>query len=490
MCTHGRWIYNRYSRQSVFVRCGKCDSCKQEDALKRTNRIRLHKRAGYICLFVTLTYTNDFVPYVLKSEIYSDSLDVNIYRNASGRFVYSKKRGLRFKKDYGVSILDSKYLDSSFRLDSSFYALKSLKGLSKDCIGVCYYPDLQNFIKRFRINYERKIGKRLSFDFFSVAEYGGISYRPHFHLLLFIPAADETAVRSCILASWPYADSRRTAKFIEVARDAASYVASYVNGSFSNSTCLSSDAFKQKHSYSKNLGVALELFSLPALLDMVKRRDLHVYFEKKFDGESCITSMLIPKYVINRFFPKFKGMRWFTSDALRSILVEPKRLFETLGNYDVDIHIDVFCNRHICIKSRIDYPFPNPYYDFGRHEIYSIAVSLMNAQLRFILETGLNAYDFAQFYIDIWNLYDSTLLSDSFSDIQTLDDFSEFYFNSNDLIYGLVDSPSLQGLEFNPNPNTFHEMVQRTSNFERVYLLKDKTKKVVNFAMSHIGYDV
>ena len=90
MCTNGRWIYNRFSKQKVWVRCGKCDSCKQENAMKRTNRIRMHQRAGYICLFVTLTYTNDFVPYVLKSELNSSNFDVNVYRNACGSLVVNE----------------------------------------------------------------------------------------------------------------------------------------------------------------------------------------------------------------------------------------------------------------------------------------------------------------------------------------------------------------------------------------------------------------
>ena len=246
MCTNGRWIYNRFSRQKVFVRCGKCDACKQENAMRRTNRIRLHQRKGYICLFVTLTYSNDYVPYVLKSELSSDSFDVNVYRNCHGRYVYSKKNGLRFKKEYGIDIVSSHYIDGSNRSDSSLFTLKPLKGLSKDCIGVCYYPDFQNFIKRFRLNFYRTYGQNLSFDYFLVSEYGGYSYRPHAHILLFIPSTYEAEVRACILTSWPYADSRRTAQFIEVARDAASYVASYVNGSFNNATCLSCDAFKQR----------------------------------------------------------------------------------------------------------------------------------------------------------------------------------------------------------------------------------------------------
>lgn len=489
MCVNGRWIYNRYSGQKVFVRCGKCEACIQEDAMRRTNRIRMHQRNGWICLFVTLTYTNDFVPYVLRSDLGSEDFEINVYRNCSGRYVYSKKNGLRFKKDFGIDVIDRKFIDHTFRHEFANCKLKHLNGLSSDCIGVCYYPDLQDFFKRLRLNYEREYNKKLQIDYFAVSEFGGYSFRPHFHILLFIPASVEAQIRGAILKSWPYADSRRTAKFIEVAKNAASYVSSYVNSNVHISTCLSHAAFKQKHSQSKNLGVVMDILSLPAILEMVNRRDLHIYVEKKFDGTSRFTPLLVPKYVINRFFPKFKGMRWLAPVAFRSILVEPTNLWKFVGNYEEEIKIDIYGNRKITIPSRIDLPF-NPHYDFGRSEIYSIVIRLLHAQLYFMSVTGLNAFDFAFYYEQVWNLYASSLIGDSLTSVERFEDFSEFYFNNADVQFNLVNAPTLSGLNLSSNPNNFHDLVVRSSNFARTYELKDKTKKVVNYSMEKLGYEV
>lgn len=502
MCTNGRFIYNRYSGQNVFVRCGHCDACKQENAMKRTNRIRLHQRNGYICLFVTLTYTNDFVPYVKKSDLMSDSLDINVYRRCTGRFVFSNQNGLQFKKCNEIDLVSSYFVPFDLRNDSSVYCLKHLNGLGNDYVGICYYPDLQNFLKRFRLNYEREYKERLQFDYFAVSEFGGFSYRPHFHLLLFIPAAFETKVRTCILKSWPFADSRRTAKFIEVARDAASYVASYVNGNVHNAALLSYDAFKQKHSQSKNLGITLDVFSLPQILAKIDKRDLHVYREQQFDGKSCVASLLIPQYIINRYFPKFKGMRWFTTDALRNLLVSPSKIWEMIGDYDdiyyirnvVKFNDDVNDDRYkitdyTVVGSRSTVRFP-PLYSFSRSEVYQIGIRLMNAQLRFMEVTGLNAYDFAYYYETCWNLYNSTLLIDSHDESDGLIDYNEFYFNNNDLINDVVHSESLCLDELQPNPNLFHDLVIKSANLSHTYFLKDKTKKVVNYAMANLGYDV
>ena len=68
MCTHMRSIWNPYSRKNVLVKCGKCEACQQEAACRRANRIRNHVHDGNIQLFITLTYSNDFVPYVKFSE--------------------------------------------------------------------------------------------------------------------------------------------------------------------------------------------------------------------------------------------------------------------------------------------------------------------------------------------------------------------------------------------------------------------------------------
>lgn len=487
-----------------MVPCGKCPACVQQKALLRTSRIRLHQPQGFIFLFVTLTYSNDYVPYVLRDDLLSDSISINIYRNCRGRYVFSKYSGLRFKKEAGIEVVSTVSLDSCYRSDSEVMPLKSLNGLGKNKIGVLYYSDLQDFFKRLRINYERKFNKRPVFDYFACAEYGGYSFRPHFHFLLSIPASDETAFRSLIVENWPYADSRRTAKFIELARDAASYVASYVNSSFSLSSCLSSDAFRQKHSHSQNLGLSLDCFSLHSLLSQIDKGDLHYYRKQKFDGTSSVMPLLIPKYVINRYFPIFKGVSRFATFTLRSILISPDTLFDKIGDYEETFRCNYFLERFresglvygnsldISFKYNrsSDLDFPNLSYTFSRLEIYSIVIRLVNAQFRFMAETGLNAFDFADYYIRCWDLYHSTLIKDSLTSVECLADFGEFYFNSNDLVHGLVESPTLDDVLFNPNYNSYESVVIKSQNLTKTFYQKDKTKKVVNYSMSSLGYDV
>ena len=505
MCTNSRYIYNRYSRQSVLVRCGKCDACKQEKALARTRRIRSHQRNGFICLFVTLTYTNDYVPYFyLKDYFNPDSYNFPIFRRCTGRYVYNPHNNkLSFKKVDEITCVDLCDCPSELRTNSALRNLKPLNGM-KDCYGFIYYADVQNFFKRLRINFERDYDKKAVFDFFCVGEYGGCSYRPHFHILLFIPYSDEEAFRRTIVKSWPYADKRRTAKFIEIARDAASYVSSYVNSHASLSTCLSSPSFRQKHSFSQNLGVVLDCFGLPEILEKIESRDLHYYREQKINGSSVLGSMLIPEYVVNRYFPKFKGLGWLSSSALRSVLIKPSKLFDFYGDYEELIFMRWFTPMHynddgvcdqvrqtdaqvtFCHKSCIE----NPLYKFSRSEVYSIVLRLTNAQLYFMSVTGLNEYDYAIYYEKIWALYHSTLIKDSLLDITNESEWYEFYFNNNDVIHGIVSCPTLDASILVASYNDFKTTIAKTQNLEHCYLLKDKTKFINNYAMSNMGYNV
>ena len=78
----------------------------QEKACKRANRIRNNVTDGTIALFVTLTYSNDYVPYVFRDDLYSSEFEVNVFRNASYRFVFDRHSGqVRGKKKKLVFIL-------------------------------------------------------------------------------------------------------------------------------------------------------------------------------------------------------------------------------------------------------------------------------------------------------------------------------------------------------------------------------------------------
>lgn len=492
MCTHKRLVYNRYSRKSVLVNCGKCHACIQDRANRRAQRIRNNVSDGTLALFITLTYANDYVPYVLKSDLQKPDLEIPVYRNAEVRFVFSTKNGLRKKVTKGISLIDTVYLPTELRTDFDLYKLKSLHGLSNDFIGVCMYSDVQKFFKRLRIILHRKYHYEKNFSFYACTEYGGITQRPHIHGLLFIGQDDEETFRHAVLEAWSYADSGRTAKYIEIAKDVSSYLASYVNSNSRLSSCLQDSPFKQKHSYSKHFGLCLDAFNLNTILAKIEQGDLHYYSRKKFDGTSSLVSLPIPEYVLSRYFPKFTGINWLSSSQLRDILLKPEKIGFYLGDYEKCIIIHNHLSRsshslHIYTHkySQID----NPVYKLSPKETYQIYVRLENCYQKYHAECGRNRFDYALDYVRCWRLHASNVLSDSHKNIRNIIEYKSFYTNANELCNGLVSAPTLDSLDsFMEDYNAFPDVVSQTLILEHLYDLKTKQKDVTNFCMSHSGH--
>ena len=462
MCTNTHLIYNKYIKKMVTCDCGKCETCRQSKAMRRANRIRHNVVDGEICLFVTLTYDNRFVPYILHDDLIRQEKDLKVYRD----FKVRKKRvGSRYLFIDKVERCDTpESLDGDFYFDypEDFNPFK-VKELNKKRgkIGVCYYEDLKDFIKRLRINYFRRYGIKAKFTYFACSEYGGKSQRPHFHLLLFVPASEEKAFRSLVVSCWPYADKYRTAKFVEVARDAASYVASYVNGGSALCEVLETPFFKQKHSYSKDFGVRLQSFHLLEVLRKVDTGTL-TYFDDRIKSSSgSLIPLPVPSYVINRYFPKFKGYSRIAPYQVFECLLYPENLF----SYKRDI-------------------------DYSDDEIYRIMVSLKNAKAYYCAVTGNSDYHFCIDYERVWRCRASTILKLSFyEDGVPITDFYSHYENANELLLGRVHAPTLDLsdeslLKYECDPNRLAFRLRQDSVMRPLYYRMCKQRFVTNTIMS------
>ena len=462
MCVNTRPIYNRFIRQLIQVDCGKCPACQQKKAAARSSRIRNNVTNGYVPLFVTLTYDNKYVPYVFRSDLDNNLDYVKVHRNFKFRHVRVDSsydfEGCSF---YYPHVLDSVLMQYDIPNKARLMDLKKMSGR----VGVCYYPDVQLFFKRFRQYLIRDFNIHDTFNYFACSEYGPSTNRPHFHLLIYVPASKESSFRSAIIKAWPYADRCRTEQYIEVARDAAGYVSSYVNsGNFIPKVL--SDNFNQKHSYSKTFGMGLECFSLEKILEKVSEGDLRYNVKRTVNGTPDICSVPIPKYVINRYFPRFKGYSRLTDSEVCKYILSPERLFEK--------------------RCELDYT---------DSDLYNIKVSLDNAFNRYNSRIGKNRFDFACDFVSSWRCYRSTCIRNLHDGVADLTDYLQFYDNNNELVNGVVHSfnlvetfRSLDG--FVENPNSFRYRVKETMMFEDLYNRKCKQKVVTNSVMSAIGHDV
>lgn len=303
MCINARWIQNRYTQNSLFVNCGKCSACQQERAQRRTSRLKATQARGEISLFVTLTYKNEYLPYIKLSDLAAGVWPLPLYRDYCGRWFFNRKtqRNEWLSEKCGVfDCLDG--LDYRPEVVSKLVSAKRKKG----CVSVCYFKDVQDFVKRLRTTITRRCGYQ-RIRIFQCSEYGPTTYRAHFHLLIFIPVALQTAFRSAIVDCWQFADENRTRNNIKVDWGAKSYVSSYVNRNTDFPTFLCAPSIKPKHSYSQDTGMDVSDFSVAKILERCSSGDMRYTKLVLKDRVWTSVTACTPQYVVSRYFPVFKG---------------------------------------------------------------------------------------------------------------------------------------------------------------------------------------
>lgn len=150
--------------------CGKCLECVQQLQNDWANRMCDEFKLWKHAYFGTFTYGNSCIPYVdvvpsdLPEDKFSYLCDAIQNLPISSSLVKARNRQDLFS-DYLTP--KSIYNKLSFRVP---YVSK-------------YH--IQCFIKRVRIDYERKYNEPLVFKYFICSEYGPCTLRPHYHAIFF-----------------------------------------------------------------------------------------------------------------------------------------------------------------------------------------------------------------------------------------------------------------------------------------------------------------
>lgn len=443
MCTNRKYIINRYTGKRLLVNCGKCEACLQEKADRRAQKIRFSFPKGYIGLFTTLTYDNAHLPVIPKYTIGSGMSP--IYRLCD------------FNNP--IAVVAHQPYDSHLRTPRNYPY--------KDYAAVPFFKDIQNFYKRLRINLLRDANYSKPFKYFNVCELGPTTQRPHFHTITVIPAEDEELFRHYIVESWPFADSKRTANYIKVAIDAASYVASYVSRSTDLPKIFQDNSFRQKHSHSLGFGLAEPDFQLPALLEKISRGNLTV-MRKSASSSSGYVAVPIPVYALNRFFPKFKGFSRLSTSALDDVLFRFAEYADS-GNKRLAVQI----------KQQLKYT---------RNELRQFGVAAFNRLARFkSCYPDCSAFDYILWWKRCQAARFTTLMRVMHEDIE------RFPFDNLDaVVLGAVNGYNFTQRELtlygNPNkiPDVVHSTDEKTIRFNRL----KKRAKDTNLIMSSMNMDV
>ncbi len=225
-CLHPRYIESH--GRMLKVPCGECESCLNVKQSSYELRTEIESSKYRYCYFITLTYNSYHLPLAtLHKHTYKNVLDKDKYyylmctKLRRSRNYFSRRK-LPVTKD-GV-VLGRINIDD--KLNEKYLDMLSLKVKYRRKIPFLNFDDIQKFNKRVRkqisnISYEK-------IKILSCGEYGPVSFRPHFHLLLMFN--DRKIIQKLykiVRTSWTFGRID-----VQSSRgQCASYVAGYLNSS-------------------------------------------------------------------------------------------------------------------------------------------------------------------------------------------------------------------------------------------------------------------
>lgn len=335
MCTNSRWIKNKYNGKYYFLPCGHCIECEQNKQRKNFERIQNHfEDSEYFTLFVLLTYSNAYVPYIRLSEINDEKL--TIWRDNSVRLRYVPKKGIT-----KLEVSNVPYVVQEFPYNT-FFALKGkyddITGLrtyvnsdDPDKIAVCTSYDFTRFMDRFKVTLKRYYKLDPSHgnvSYYRISEYGPTTFRPHFHVLFSFPkswANYYAQIRRAIISCWPYCDWAKSLQKlkddpIQVALFPASYVSKYAVRPTDYPSFLTESKISAKHSFSRGYGFGNQQFVSTSILEKIRRGDFR--YSRQYVAKDGLRhlDLRVPSYVFQRYFPYIKGLSSLDLQGVSSVL--------------------------------------------------------------------------------------------------------------------------------------------------------------------------
>lgn len=258
-CFHPRKVTNKYTHETLFVRCGTCPSClvhRSNIQCALISNMSSHFKYAY---FFTLTYSDEFVPRVslevvercdAESEIdaYMPDSDPRHLPYDDSRYqiaaTYLPRSGCFRVHDSG-RVRDFSETEESYQFLHTFsgkevrdllVASNSRYDFARKCVVSPSIDECRNevlvlnpydqnlFFKRLRKLIAEKYDEKICY--YLVSEYGGRTYRPHWHGILFFNSdALTSSICELVSKSWSYG---RTDCSLSRG-SAAGYVASYIN---------------------------------------------------------------------------------------------------------------------------------------------------------------------------------------------------------------------------------------------------------------------
>lgn len=497
MCTSKVYIKDKYRPNHFgnYFPCGKCKACKQQAAARRSRRIRYHRLDGYTPYFITLSYDNQFIPYIKRHELidyhYEYLKALKSDPNASYDLPIYRQKKVEWKGNKRViSFNEAPIAYHTIKTPYPFSSFSDLRGVCKILknkerreipykISVAYSPDAQGFFKRLRSYMDYYFGKnKIALKYFYAPEYGPTTQRFHIHLLVWFPSwLSEYKVRFMCRKSWPYQTYYDDDNDVQIARDPSNYLASYVNCSNNVSDFLQKE-FRLRPSHSLAFGFDNRFFGLEQVLNAWRNGQFkYPIVRSDKNGLLFEDTVYYPQYVINRYFPKIKGYSRLTRTKVRDIMSHP--------------------TKYIRCEAPTGHLTPSgiPLYYSPIIDRYGQSIAFTLDEARYLINRILNTYDrfykplgySYAYYVNTVIDYNDSLSQYMYKESQTSlasNGIYEFYNLSdihtdrirNDTIFSLCDSLSDDSLD----PNKFPQEIAMTVYYTDKFNSNIKQRKCFN----------
>lgn len=413
MCVNIQSVLNKYTGKFVNTSCRHCCDCLVQSYRRIASKIHNEMcDSDYNYFFVTLTYSNDFLPFIDITDLSDDGL-LLVYRHKLRHDRVTLPSYIKDSSNWLSSYCSCHCIDcidistcDDFSVDSLLSVPCPIGDFSISNIGIVYNKDIFNFFKRLRRHLEFHYGYSTdSFTYYQISEYGETTYRPHFHVLFKTKISDEI-FRSAIIASWQMCDFSKVERWFERAISPANYISIYAVSKISlpsglRAKCLSPSRSHSLHFGFANIQLQADRFFESVLQGVTTYRVLHQ------TGQGLqFVNVPFPVYVCNRYFPKFKGYnrlslsqkfifyQWFAE------LPRYDREYDFIRNLTIPVVMET-------IVYRCGYTF---------HDLWMIFLCFRRVQV-YADSLDLTMYD----YIIIWHRFYylrlSHLIQDTYKDV-------------------------------------------------------------------------
>lgn len=316
-CLNPQKVRHPYSKDWMYVPCGKCEACLNRHSSSLINKLENERSAWKHLIFFTLSYAPEHLPVLDVKDNFLLDMSAKRCHSILGNILIDRNE---FYQKAHISKLDvSKSEEFISRCSSLYGGLPYLSSV-----------DIQRFVKRLRITIERKFKlfdiPNSSFNekfvpkirYFICGEYGPTTYRCHYHGVLFF-SSDWLSqnIYEFIATCWKYGNVDTSYSWGK----SIGYVAKYVNSSTNLPAIYKAARIRPFALYSKH----------PALGSLFTSDNVYKsYFEQKAIFQEVLKSgsqTIQPLYrcMQDRLYPRLTAFSEFSFADLYSLYTIPAK---------------------------------------------------------------------------------------------------------------------------------------------------------------------